>query len=104
MRGRAPDHAPFSKTAFCVPKRSTAFGGFSAAWVLRPARIAGLFVVRDRRISASRSEENTSELQSLMRISYAVFCLQKKTYKTIHCVTTSSFINISITHLTEFHL
>src|SRR3546814_6096847 len=34
--------------------------------------------------SSSRSEEHTSELQSLMRISYAVFCLKKKknnTYK-----------------------
>src|SRR3546814_7245819 len=30
-------------------------------------------------IIAIRSEEHTSELQSLMRISYAVFCLQKKT-------------------------
>src|SRR3546814_5514973 len=29
---------------------------------------------------AGRSEEHTSELQSLMRISYAVFCLKKKTY------------------------
>src|SRR3546814_1264211 len=29
--------------------------------------------------SAIRSEEHTSELQSLMRISYAVFCLKKKT-------------------------
>src|SRR3546814_7005226 len=29
---------------------------------------------------AQRSEEHTSELQSLMRISYAVFCLQKKTH------------------------
>src|SRR3546814_2149501 len=29
----------------------------------------------------SRSEEHTSELQSLMRISYAVFCLKKKKYK-----------------------
>src|SRR3546814_5245446 len=28
-----------------------------------------------------RSEEHTSELQSLMRISYAVFCLKKKTKK-----------------------
>src|SRR3546814_17234101 len=28
--------------------------------------------------TASRSEEHTSELQSLMRISYAVFCLKKK--------------------------
>src|SRR3546814_3488655 len=30
-----------------------------------------------------RSEEHTSELQSLMRISYAVFCLKKKTQYTI---------------------
>src|SRR3546814_2421583 len=29
-------------------------------------------------VAASRSEEHTSELQSLMRISYAVFCLKKK--------------------------
>src|SRR3546814_2974548 len=29
---------------------------------------------------ASRSEEHTSELQSLMRISYAVFCLKKKNH------------------------
>src|SRR3546814_3857116 len=38
----------------------------------------------------NRSEEHTSELPSLMRISYAVFCLKKKTthkedYKTIQC-------------------
>src|SRR3546814_3210828 len=32
--------------------------------------------------SPARSEEHTSELQSLMRISYAVFCLKKKKYKT----------------------
>src|SRR3546814_7641871 len=31
-----------------------------------------------------RSEEHTSELQSLMRISYAVFCLQKKKRQTTH--------------------
>src|SRR3546814_5539044 len=31
---------------------------------------------------AARSEEHTSELQSLMRISYAVFCLKKKTHNT----------------------
>src|SRR3546814_4156522 len=31
-----------------------------------------------------RSEEHTSELQSLMRISYAVFCLKKKTYPIPH--------------------
>src|SRR3546814_7985026 len=32
-----------------------------------------------------RSEEHTSELQSLMRISYAVFCLKKKNHTSIHC-------------------
>src|SRR3546814_6662385 len=31
--------------------------------------------------TSMRSEEHTSELQSLMRISYAVFCLKKKKYK-----------------------
>src|SRR3546814_1816297 len=36
-------------------------------------------VVEGRRLSEARSEEHTSELQSLMRISYAVFCLQNKT-------------------------
>src|SRR3546814_9802697 len=34
--------------------------------------------------TAARSEEHTSELQSLMRISYAVFCLKKKTEKQQH--------------------
>src|SRR3546814_1976947 len=32
-------------------------------------------------VQAERSEEHTSELQSLMRISYAVFCLKKKKLK-----------------------
>src|SRR3546814_5804577 len=35
----------------------------------------------DRQGVADRSEEHTSELQSLMRISYAVFCLKKKKKK-----------------------
>src|SRR3546814_6034905 len=34
-------------------------------------------------VRTARSEEQTSELQSLMRISYAVFCLKKKTNTTI---------------------
>src|SRR3546814_8136787 len=33
---------------------------------------------------ARRSEEHTSELQSLMRISYAVLCLKQKKHETIH--------------------
>src|SRR3546814_1303720 len=39
---------------------------------------------RGERSSRERSEEHTSELQSLMRISYAVFCLKKKTKKKIY--------------------
>src|SRR3546814_2326039 len=35
-------------------------------------------------LSGARSEEHTSELQPLMRISYAVFCLKKKTIKREH--------------------
>src|SRR3546814_9261705 len=54
-----------------------------------PGRMVGA-VVCDRRVSQDstfadkarqRSEEHTSELQSLMRISYAVFCLKKKIKK-----------------------
>src|SRR3546814_7016480 len=37
--------------------------------------------VRRRQWYRNRSEEHTSELQSLMRISYAVFCLKKKNNK-----------------------
>src|SRR3546814_6255835 len=36
------------------------------------------FRFRPRSVACSRSEEHTSELQSLMRISHAVFCLKKK--------------------------
>src|SRR3546814_1619410 len=39
-------------------------------------------VSADRLAHRVRSEEHTSELQSLMRISYAVFCLKKKKNKT----------------------
>src|SRR3546814_5132761 len=47
-----------------------------------------LFIAPSSRLRCvCRSEEHTSELQSLMRISYAVFCLKKKKYiqdKTVH--------------------
>src|SRR3546814_2551248 len=41
-------------------------------------RISGETLDRAARAILARSEEHTSELQSLMRISYAVFCLKKK--------------------------
>src|SRR3546814_6030942 len=82
-----------------------------SSWKIRGARPAGgkragvdrLFARRDARrtdrrrgrrrgrLGDRRSEEHTSELQSLMHISYAVFCLKKKkrhNIKIIHKVTT----------------
>src|SRR3546814_3168141 len=53
-------------------------GGTSARRRAEPPRIAAPPVH-----SRTRSEEHTSELQSLMRISYAVFCLKNKTNTTI---------------------
>src|SRR3546814_966516 len=45
--------------------------------IIAAAREAGLADIARHQLE--RSEEHTSELQSLMRISYAVFCLKKKT-------------------------
>src|SRR3546814_5925893 len=45
-----------------------------------------------------RSEEHTSELQSLMRISYAVFCLKKQTY-----TTEPAYNNPKYTHILKHH-
>src|SRR3546814_3315676 len=51
-------------------------GGFLAASF--PESEGGLQLPYTLTSAAMRSEEHTSELQSLMRISYAVFCLKKK--------------------------
>src|SRR3546814_10816741 len=55
--------------------------GSAVACSCRPSlfRVAGRTGTgRGARVPTARSEEHTSELQSLMRISYAVFCLKKK--------------------------
>src|SRR3546814_10301122 len=44
-------------------------------------QLAHVVIVDDQRHNDLRSEEHTSELQSLMSISYAVFCLKKKKRK-----------------------
>src|SRR3546814_8168796 len=68
--------------------RSTAFIRSSSS------RPKGLLIFERGRVeSLSRSEEHTSELQSLMRISYAVFCLKKKN--------TSPSLPHTATHLTS---
>src|SRR3546814_8417207 len=58
-----------------VPSFTTAAGSIAAAEAIEALRGSTLEV----RALQSRSEEHTSELQSLMRSSYAVFCLKKKT-------------------------
>src|SRR3546814_5942583 len=82
-----------SSDLLCLRARGIGFG--EQALALRAARKrlikrAGRIGVRDRRVidrdgarieaGIARSEEHTSELQSLMRISYAVFCLKKKNH------------------------
>src|SRR3546814_7674657 len=52
-----------------------------AAAALRRLVLGVLAPAHHCRLVAPRSEEHTSELQSLMRISYAVFCLKKKKEK-----------------------
>src|SRR3546814_10385754 len=55
----------------------THFGDQFFAGIILAAETVGQVAAQALRV-AGRSEEHTSELQSLMRISYAVFCLKKK--------------------------
>src|SRR3546814_9135461 len=50
----------------------------------------------DLHVHFGRSEEHTSELQSLMRISYAVFCLKKKNIQQTH--TNQLYITVNNNH------
>src|SRR3546814_7583114 len=50
----------------------------AAATTYRFSAARAYYALVLRRVEELRSEEQTSELQSLMRISYAVFCLKKK--------------------------
>src|SRR3546814_3948591 len=52
---------------------------FGVGGLLLTAAVYWLFFTGNT--DEGRSEEHTSELQSLMRISYAVFCLKKKTHR-----------------------
>src|SRR3546814_3663574 len=65
---------PPSRHAFFIPHASSYFSNSMGAYIVFCEALLNL-VAREM----GRSEEHTSELQSLMRISYAVFCLKKKT-------------------------
>src|SRR3546814_2296106 len=70
---------------------------------LQPARPSHCLALADQdgRRRGQRSEEHTSELQSLMRTSYAVFCLKKK--KLVR-LTSLAEVDLNITHLYATHL
>src|SRR3546814_4978386 len=59
--------------ALVTPRKTVPSGQL---WGGRPARF--MRALSEAEMADIRSEEHTSELQSLMRISYAVFCLKKK--------------------------
>src|SRR3546814_954747 len=61
------------------------FGDVPALVLVMDALAFGHFHIVEKGLAERRrSEEHTSELQSLMRISYAVFCLKKKQHYTPH--------------------
>src|SRR3546814_6431642 len=51
-----------------------------------------------QRYRTGRSEEHTSELQSLMRISYAVFCLKKKNLNSFHNIIINTYKGSILIH------
>src|SRR3546814_2156099 len=51
------------------------------SWRRSGSRVGTVGGMHTSTVRETRSEEHTSELQSLMRISYAVFCLKKKKHK-----------------------
>src|SRR3546814_972209 len=64
-QSEAPAEQPAAQSAAAEAPQSESLG-------------AGEIIVTASKRAEARSEEHTSELQSLMRISYAVFCLKKK--------------------------
>src|SRR3546814_3505307 len=80
------------------------FYGSTANIVKRPDiafRIYAIFGYDEER-NPLRSEEHTSELQSLMRNSYAVFCLKKKKYnKILHNSSTTTNYLTNTTHQSD---
>src|SRR3546814_1832486 len=65
-------------------------------------RHLGLRPRGDSGLGIGRSEEHTSELQSLMRISYAVFCLKKKKKKQKHtCDSKQPITTVTCTDMTN---
>src|SRR3546814_6860952 len=74
----APAALASSREAYSPPLRVTKILEKSTPPSSRPIGGIRMSATKELTILPKRSEEHTSELQSLMRISYAVFCLKKK--------------------------
>src|SRR3546814_10777253 len=74
------------------------FGGYKQSGVGREWGLAGIVEFTEIKAIGARvrSEEHTSELQSLMRLSYAVFCLEQ--IKTHQSVENKSFTSHALNH------
>src|SRR3546814_1547060 len=86
----------FRSKLICAPRPSPVFTACSTQYSLMTGSMPGMaastrltwvlgsapnaVAAPENSFDCERSEEHTSELQSLMRISYAVFCLKKKTH------------------------
>src|SRR3546814_10563070 len=68
----------------CATKRIVTNGLFRIPNLLLGATLLSVDRAKSDRLAPPRSEEHTSELQSLMRTSYAVFCLKKKKQQHTH--------------------
>src|SRR3546814_4892643 len=64
-------------------------------------QLANSQVLKSTTLTDGRSEEHTSELQSLMRISYAVFCLKKKKTEQKQITNKEAKVKSHIEHTTE---
>src|SRR3546814_3423880 len=89
-----PHHDPFTNEMHAITYKGDQLG---TVW--HTVLDAEAHVIREESVAVSdgpsihdRSEEHTSELQSLMRRSYAVFCLKTKTQTTNHYRATANTI------------
>src|SRR3546814_3386970 len=78
--------------------------GFIAFTLLTSNPFARIFPAPFDGEDLNRSEEHTSELQSLMRISYAVFCLKKKKYNKHTHLISNHYIATLVICITAFTL
>src|SRR3546814_5161756 len=89
FRSLGPKQASFARFPGAIPRPSKARMNHEHRR-RRPGRPISNHSRPRLRHGGGRSEEHTSELQSLMRISYAVFCLKKKTNNIITILNTHS--------------